>query len=97
MKALSVSAALVMAAGAALAQSDQRPAQTPLAVKPITSEAKTTDTDMIRSKIERMGFTDVTGLSRDSLGVWRAKAKRGAETVDVTVDKGGRIKTEPPQ
>ena len=97
MKALSVSAALVMAAGAALAQSDQRPAQTPLAVKPITSEAKTTDTDMIRSKIERMGLTDVTGLSRDSLGVWRAKAKRGAETVDVTVDKGGRIKTEPPQ
>ena len=61
MKALSVSAALVMAAGAALAQSDQRPAQTPLAVKPITSEAKTTDTDMIRSKIERMGFADVTG------------------------------------
>jgi hypothetical protein len=24
-------------------------------------------------------------------------AKRGTETVDVTVDKGGRIKTEPPQ
>jgi hypothetical protein len=95
MKALSVSAALVMVAGTALAQSDQRPADAPLAVKPITSEAKTTDTDMIRSKIERMGFTNVTGLSRDSLGVWRAKAKRGAETVDITVDKGGRIKTEP--
>ena len=97
MKALSVSAALVMAAGPALAQSDQRPVDAPLAVKPITSEARTTDTDMIRSKIERMGFTNVTGLSRDSLGVWRAKAKRGTETVDVTVDKGGRIKTEPLQ
>jgi hypothetical protein len=95
MKALSVSAALLMAAGAALAQTGQRPANDPLAVKPIQSEAKTTDTDMIRSKIERMGYTDVTGLSRDSLGVWRAKAKRGAETVDITVDKGGRIKTEP--
>jgi hypothetical protein len=95
MKALSVSAALVMVAGTALAQSDQRPADAPLAIKPITSEAKTTDTDMIRSKIERMGFTNVTGLSRDSLGVWRAKAKRGAETVDITVDTGGRIKTEP--
>ena len=96
MKALSVSAALVVAAGTALAQTDQRPATDPLAVKPITSEASTTDTDMIRSKIERMGYTDVSGLSRDSLGVWRAKAKRGTETVDVTVDKGGRIKTEPP-
>src|SRR4029434_3592107 len=95
MKALSVSAALVMVAGTALAQSDQRPADAPPAIKPITSEAKTTDTDMIRSKIERMGFTNVPSLSRDSLGVWRAKAKRGAETVDITVDKGGRIKTEP--
>jgi len=97
MKALPVSAAFVMATGMALAQTDQRPATDPLAVKPITSEASTTDTDMIRSKIERMGYTDVSGLSRDSLGVWRAKAKRGAATVDVTVDKGGRIKTEPPQ
>jgi hypothetical protein len=97
MKALPISAALVMLAGLAFAQTDQRPVDAPLAVKPITSEAKTTDTDMIRSKIERMGFTDVSGLSRDSLGVWRAKAKRGAETVEVTVDKGGRIKAEPPQ
>lgn len=97
MKALPISAALVMLAGVAFAQADQRSVDAPLAVKPITSEAKTTDTDMIRSKIERMGFTDVSGLSRDSLGVWRAKAKRGAETVEVNVDKGGRIKTEPPQ
>ena len=95
MKALPISAALLMAAGTALAQTDQRPANDPLAVKPITSEASTTDTDVIRSKIERMGYTEVTGLSRDSLGVWRAKAKRGTETVDVTVDKGGRIKTNP--
>jgi len=95
MKALSVSAALVMATGAALAQTGERPADTPLAVKPITSEARTTDTDVIRSKIERMGYTDVSGLSRDSMGVWRAKARRGTETVDLIVDKGGRIKTEP--
>jgi hypothetical protein len=95
MKALPISVALMMAAGMVLAQADQRPASDPLAVKPIQSEASTTDTDMIRSKIERMGYTEVTGLSRDSLGVWRAKAKRGAETVDITVDKGGRIKTGP--
>jgi hypothetical protein len=43
-----------------------------------------------------MGYTGVVGLSRDSMGIWRAKAKRGGETVDVTVDKGGRLKTEPP-
>ena len=95
MKALPISAALVMASSMALAQTGQRPADTPLAVKPITSEAKTTDADVIRSKIERMGYSEVSGLSRDATGVWRAKAKRGAETVDLIVDKGGRIKTEP--
>ena len=92
MKALSISATFVMAAGMALAQTDQRPASDPLAVKPIESEAKTTDTDVIRSKIERMGYSDVTGLSRDSLGVWRARGRKGGEPVDIVVDKGGRIK-----
>ena len=47
---------------------------------------------MIRSKIERMGYTDVVDLSRDSMGVWHARAKKGTEAVDVIVDKGGRIK-----
>mgnify|MGYP001052467791 CR=1 FL=1 len=95
MKVLPLSAVLVMATGMALAQTGQRPADTPLSVRPISSETLTTDSIVIRSRIERMGYTDVVGLSRDSLGVWRAKAKRGSETVDVTVDKGGRIKTEP--
>lgn len=91
MKALLVFSVLVIA-GPALAQTSQRPANDPLSVKPVTSEART-DTDMIRSKIERLGSTDVIDLSRDRMGVWRAKAKRGAEAVDVAVDKGGRIKT----
>jgi hypothetical protein len=95
MKALLISAALVATAGTALAQTAQRPADDLLSVKPITSEAPTTDADVIRSKIERKGYTDVAGLSRDSMGVWHARAKRGTDTVEVTVDKGGRIKTEP--
>ena len=69
-----------------------RLADDPHSVKPIDSQALTTDADMIRSKIERMGYTDVVDLSRDSMGVWHAKTKRGAETLDVIVDKGGRIK-----
>ena len=95
MKVLPLSTVLVMATTMALAQTGQRPADTPLSVKPITSETQTTDAVVIRAKIERMGYTDVGGLSRDSLGIWRAKAKRGSEMVGVMVDKGGRIKTEP--
>jgi hypothetical protein len=51
-------------AGTALAQAEQRPPDDPHSVKPIDSQAQTTDTDMIRSKIERMGYTDVLDLSR---------------------------------
>ncbi len=34
-----------------------------------------------------MGYTDVVDLSRDSMGVWHARAKKGTEAVDVIVDK----------
>ena len=95
MKALLVSAALVATAGTALAQTNQRPADDLLSVKPVTSEAHATHRDVIRSKIERMGYTDVSDLSRDSTGVWHAHAKKGSEQFDITVDKGGRIKPEP--
>ena len=92
MKAILTYIAFAAMAGTALAQTEQRPADDPHAVKPIDSQAQTTDTDMIRSKIERMGYTDVVDLSRDSTGIWHARAKKGTESVDVTVDKGGRIK-----
>ena len=95
MKAILTGIAFTAMAGAALAQMEQRPADAPLSVKPISSQAQTTDTDMIRSKIERMGYTDVVDLSRDSTGVWHARARKGSETFDVIVDKGGRIKPGP--
>jgi len=90
MKAILTCIAFAAMAGTALAQAE--PPDDPLSVKPIASQVQTTKTDMIRSKIERMGYTDVVDLSRDSTGVWHARARRGTETIDVTVDKGGRIK-----
>ena len=95
MKAILTYIAFAAMAGTALAQTEQRPADDPHAVKPIDSQVQTTDTDRIRSKIERMGYTDVVDLSRDSTGIWHARAKKGTESVDVTVDKGGRIKPGP--
>jgi hypothetical protein len=80
MKAILTCIAFAAMSGTALAQTEQRPADDPLAVKPIASQAQTTDTDVIRSKIERMGYTDVVDLSRDSMGVWHARARRGTET-----------------
>ena len=95
MKSLLMAFAACIAAGGAAAQTpSQRPADDPLSVKPISPQTQTTDVEMIRARIERIGYSNVTGLSRDSLGVWHAHAMRNNEPVDIIVDKGGRIKPE---
>jgi hypothetical protein len=87
-------AIVAMMAGSAFAQTNGRPPADPLAVKPIPPHAQTIDSDTIRTKIEGAGYSEVTDLSRDSMGVWRARAKKGDESIDIVVDKGGRIKSE---
>ena len=91
---LAVAVAVVLAGGA-IAQTSQSPPADPLAVKPVPSQAENPEAEPIRSKIEKAGYTDVTGLSRDNMGVWRARGRKGNDTVDIAVDKGGRIKVEP--
>ena len=81
-------------ASGALAQTSRPPADA-LAVRPISSEAQTGDADVIRTKIEQAGYVDVTGLSRDTTGIWRARAKKGNQAFNLIVDKGGRIKPDP--
>ncbi len=86
-------------ASTALAQTPPPPGKPPsdnLAVVPIPPEAQAEEANLIRGKIERAGFTDVIGLSRDAWGVWRGRARRGDQVVDILVDKGGRIKTGAP-
>jgi hypothetical protein len=96
MAALLAGGAFGQTSGPASDQTSGRPAADPLAVTPISpSQARTGDADMIRTKIEQAGYTDVTDLSRDSIGVWRARARKGGDVVGVVVDKGGRIKPEP--
>ena len=102
----SVAASLAMAAmlaGGAFAQvsgqvsgQTSRPAADPLAVTPIPpSQAQAGDADMIRTKIEQAGYTDITEVSRDSTGVGHARARKGSDVVTIVVDKGGRIKPQP--
>ena len=89
----SLAVATTVAAGA-FAQTS-RPTADPLAVTPLSpAQAEARDADMIRTKIEQAGYTDVAGLSRDSMGIWHARAKKGSDVIGLTVDKGGRIKPE---
>lgn len=95
--ALGIIAVTAVLAGDAFAQTSQSTPSDPLAVKPVPSQAQSVESDSIRTKIEQAGYTDVTGLSRDSMGVWRARARKGNDAIDVVVDKGGRIKGDRPR
>ena len=44
-----------------------------------------------KSRIENAGFSAVSGLKKDDTGVWRGKAKKGAKTMDVSVDFQGNV------
>ena len=44
-----------------------------------------------KSRIEKMGFSDVSDLNKDDNGVWRGRAIKGGKTVDVSVDYQGNV------
>jgi hypothetical protein len=44
-----------------------------------------------RDRIEAKGFTKVDALMLDSKGVWRGKAMKGGQSVDVSMDYQGNV------
>ncbi|CAN5918673.1 PepSY domain-containing protein [soil metagenome] len=72
-----------------------QPPADPLQVTPVPPEVQSEGSETIRSKIEQAGYSEIADLARDSTGVWRARAKKGNDAVDIIVDKGGRIKPAP--
>lgn len=44
-----------------------------------------------RRRIEKGGFTQVTGLKKDAEGIWRGKGMRGGTSVDVYCDYQGNV------
>ena len=44
-----------------------------------------------RSRIEEKGFTQVTGLDKDSEGFWRGKAMKSGASHDVALDYQGNV------
>jgi hypothetical protein len=47
-----------------------------------------------KAKIEASGYNNVTGLNKDSYGVWHGKAEKDGNAVNVSLDSQGNIKTE---
>ena len=44
-----------------------------------------------KSRIEKMGFSNVTNLKKDDNGVWRGRAMKDGKAVDVSVDYQGNV------
>jgi hypothetical protein len=44
-----------------------------------------------RSRLEKDGYTEISELTKDGDGLWRGKAKKGGQTVEVAVDYQGNI------
>jgi hypothetical protein len=44
-----------------------------------------------KSRIEKMGFSNVTNLKKDDNGVWRGRAMKDSKTVEVSVDYQGNV------
>jgi hypothetical protein len=99
MKTHILAAALALTASAALAQKPANPdANTPAVSSPNTKNpnapvegANSFTEGQARSRIEKQGFTNVTGLTKDDKGVWRGRAMRGGKQVTVSLDFQGNV------
>ena len=47
-----------------------------------------------KEHLRNAGYTDVTGMTQDSSGVWHGQASKGGKTVSVSVDFKGDISTQ---
>ena len=93
---------VVLAFAAATAATAQTP---PAADGPQNKAVKSTDQQVsqpvkgansftegeAKSRIEKRGFTNVTGLKKDDHGVWRGRASKDGATVDVSLDYQGNV------
>jgi opacity protein-like surface antigen len=101
---LAVTAVLAVLASSAIAQTQNPPAQDSPQNSAINREdssnrqvnapvagANSFTEGQAKSRIEKMGFADVTDLKKDDNGVWRGRAMKGGQMVDVSVDFQGNV------
>src|SRR5262245_16645584 len=98
---LRIATAVVLTTSAASAQqpSANPSPNTPAVVTPNSPPSATAPAEgansftegQAKSRLESNGFSNVSALVKDSQGIWRGKASRGGQSVDVTVDYQGNI------
>ena len=100
MRMIVLIAALAMASNAAHAQKPANPdADTPAVTTPSTPknpnapvEGATSFTQgQAQARIEKEGYANVSGLTKDDKGVWRGTAMKGGQKINVSVDFQGNV------
>lgn len=97
-----IGSAVTLMAGAALAQTQNPPAnQGPNNPAVNTSGpnnpgapvagANSFTEGQAKTRIEQAGYSDVSELKKDDSGVWRGKAKKGGTSMDVSLDFQGNV------
>ena len=88
--------AIIAAAAAAQAQTQTAPAD-PSANTAVNAAAapeagaNSFTEGQARSRLEANGYSAITGLIKDSQGIWRGKAMKDGKTMDVALDFKGII------
>src|SRR5689334_23909114 len=107
---LTIAAVLVFAATGALAQSQNPPANNApqnsainnsdssnrQVTAPVAGRNSFTEGEA-KSRIEKMGFSDISNLNKDEQGVWRGRAMKDGKIVDVSLDYQGNVIQAPSQ
>ncbi len=101
---LAVATILAVLASSAMAQTQNPPAQDSPQNSAINTQdspnrqvnapvagANSFTEGQAKSRIENMGFANVTDLKKDDNGVWRGRALKSGQTVDVSVDYQGNV------
>ena len=103
-KSLVLAAVLALAAGGAIAQTQNPPAKDGPQNSAINTDsssnrqvnapvagANSFTEGEAKSRIENRGFTNVADLKKDDNGVWRGRAMKDGKTVDVSLDYQGNV------
>ena len=79
-------AGVLMAATGAVAQTTTAPA----GPESSTTAAATTELQA-RERIDKQGYTAVTGLKQDADGLWHGSATKDGKIVEILLDKDGKV------
>ena len=73
--------------------SEHQPSGISVPTAPYTQAPTGFTVDQAKAQIQAGGYTNVTGLQQDGRGNWNGKAVKDGETVEISVDLNGNVKS----